>query len=640
MIDAMYLKKCHEGGFLYMTPDMWMTLAILFAAIVLFITEWVRLDIVAIGVVVALMLTNILTTGEALAGFSSTAVILIAALFIVGGAVFQTGLAGTLGQQILRIAGTNETRLIVVVMAAVALMSGFISNTGTVAVLMPAVISLAASIKISPSRLLMPVAFASSLGGAATLIGTPPNIIVNQALRDANLPTLEFFSFTPPAVVLIILGIIFMATVGVRLIPEREPKESKPKVETPEALLANYKLPDSIYKVRVRKASPFVGMAVGETHLGRDYDISILEISRPAPPQRVAAFGDQEIIVQSKKNIPLHPDPATQLQRDDILIVKGDGADVGRAAVQHTLAIQPRTAEDYEGLISNEVGVAEVVLPPRSSLIGKTLVDLKFGKKHRLTVLDIQRPEYEQTGPIKNMPLRSGDIMLVQGEWRDILALRDEPRDFVLIGETEVAHHILNRKKAPIVLLILAGLLVLLVTGVVTTTVAALIAAMAVILTGCMTMDEAYDAIDWKSIVLIAGMIPMSTALEKVGLVNIVADGLTNTLGAFGPYAVMAGLFLLTSVFTQVLSNTATTVILAPLALVTAQTLGIAPQAFLLTIAFSASMAFASPVASPVNTLVMGAGSYRFGDYVKVGIPLIVLTFIASMIVLPLFFPF
>lgn len=623
-----------------MTADQWITLAILAVAIVLFVTEWVRLDIVALGVVIALILTGILSTDQALAGFSSSAVILIVALFIVGGAVFQTGLAGTIGNQILRIAGGSETRLIVVVMIAVAGMSAFISNTGTVALLLPAILSVAAATKIQASRLLIPLAFASSFGGAATLIGTPPNIIASEALTEAGYAELGFFEFTPPALILLIAGLVFMTTVGKRLLPARKPDEDEPQVVTSEELLQAYKLPESIYKVRIRKASPVINKNLGDVHFGRDYGLNVLEISRPAPAQKLMEFAGQQIMVQSKRNIPIHPRLDTELQRDDILILQGDGQAVSRAAAKLTLAIQPRTADETKTIISNEVGVAEVIIPSRSTLIGKTLVDLRFGSTYNLTVMDIKRPSADDKLNLKKTPLRFGDTLFVQGEWRNILALRKNTRDFILMGETEVARHVLNWQKAPIALTVLFGMMVLLVTGWVPTVAAALIAALVVVLTGCLTMDEAYDSIDWKSVVLIAGMIPMSTALEQVGVVSLVADGFTTTLGALGPLAVMGGLYLLTSVFTQVLSNTATAVLLAPIGIAAAVNLGISPQAFVMSVAISASMAFASPVASPVNTLVMGAGNYRFSDYIRIGVPLILMTFVISMVILPILFPF
>ncbi|GAB4474082.1 MAG: SLC13 family permease [Anaerolineae bacterium] len=623
-----------------MTPEMWITLGILITAIVLFITEWLRVDVVALGVVVGLMLTGLLTPEEALAGFSSTVVMAIASLFVVGGAVLQTGLARVMGNQILKVAGTSEPRLIAVIMIATALMSSFMSDTGVVAVMLPAIISLAASARISPSRLLIPLAFGSLLGGATTLIGTPPNIIVADLLRSEGLRPFTFFSFTPMGLALLAGGVVFMVLVGRALLPDHRPRRDIQQVETPEELLELYRLPDNLFRLRVRRRSPLVGQTIPEAGIGTRFGISVLEIARPAAPQTVARLGEQRLVVQSDTPIRITAIQDTELQADDVLIVQGEANQVSSAAAFWDLAIQPASSSDHAALVSDEVGIAEVVLPPRSSLIGKTLVDLRFGSTYKLTVLDIRRPGVEGRLSLKETPLSFGDTLLVQGEWHNITALKKQRRDFVVIGDAEAWGGPPNRQKAPIALLILMGMLALLISGVVPLAVASMLAALLMVLTGCLSIDEAYDAINWKSLVLVAGMLPMATALEKVGLVSLAATGFTSTLGTLGPHVVMAGLFLLTSLFTQVLSNTATTVLIAPVALAIATRLGVQPHALLMAVAIAASMAFATPVASPVNTLVMSAGNYRFSDYAKVGVPLIVLMLIAALLILPLLWPF
>lgn len=624
-----------------LSAEMLVTLGILVVAILLFVTERLRVDVVALGVIVALMVTDILTVGEALAGFSSSAVLLIAALFIVGGAVFQTGLASMLADQITKIAGTSETRLLVVVMVSVAIMSGFVSDTGTVAVLMPVVISVAVSLKLNPSRLLLPLAFASLLGGASTLIGTPPNIIVNEILVEGGFEPFQFFSYTPMGILLIAAGVIYMLMVR-RYLPDRQPQTTgEQAAESALEIVEAYQLPDNIYKVRVRSASPFVGKTVAQTGIGHDYNLNLLEILRPPEPRKLAAIGAQEIVVQAARNVPIHPTPETELQHNDILILQGLSHNLSRLALDKGLAIQPRSAQDREALISREVGIAEIVLPPRSTLIGKTLAGVRFGNRYNLNVLSIRRSNTEPYHDVKDLPLEFGDLLLVQGAWEDIFQLSKRPRDFVIIGGTSEAQtHLYNRAKAPLTLLILFGMLIVLIAGWLPTTTAAMLASLLIVLTGCLSMDDAYNAIDWKSIVLIAGMIPMSTALEKVGLLTILADGFATTLGAYGPVVVMGGLFIITSAFTQLLSNTTTSVIIAPLALSIAAQLGVQPQAFLMAVAIAASMAFASPVASPVNTLVLGAGNYRFVDYLKFGGPLIAVMFILTVIALPILFPF
>ncbi len=619
-----------------MTLEMWIVLAILVAAIILFVTEWLRVDVVALGVVVALMLSGVLTTGEAIAGFSSTAVLTIASLFIVGGAVLHTGLAGTIGRRILSIAGDSELRLILVIMGAVALMSGFMSDTGTVAVLMPAIISLATNAKISPSKLLIPLSFGALLGGAMTLIGTPPNIIVSDLLRDNGLEPFSFFSYTPMGLVLAGLGILFMVLVGRKILPSRTIQVEAQSVETPKELVELYKLPEDLFRLRVRRGSELIGHTVFDTNLRPEFRVNVLKIMRPPEEEPEHVNGNS----QSKKDLPIVPDAETEIQFNDVLIVQGESTDVTHAAASFGMGVQPAKPKDQKALFNREVGVAELVLPPRSQLVGKTLPDLRFGTTYRLTVLAIRRPGSSEKLDLKTTRLQFGDILLVQGTWRDIQHLRDLRRDFVVMGEPEANIGRPPRSKARWALAIMLGMLLLMIGDILPVAPSTMLAALLMVLTGCLTMDKAYDAIDWKSIVLIAGMLPMSTALGKVGLVDVVANGFVGTLGDLGPVAVMAGLFLLTTVFTQVLSNTATTVVIAPIGFAAAITLGVQPHAFLMAIAIAASMAFASPVASPTNTLVMGAGNYRFSDYIKIGVPMIVIMLIATVLLLPLIFPF
>ncbi len=621
-----------------MTLEMWYAVIILVVAIVLFVTEWIRLDVVAVAVLMALILTGLLTTKEAIAGFSNTAVIMIAALFVLGGAIMQTGLAGMIGRRILAVAGTSQLRLTITIMVAVAILSGFMSNTGTVAVLLPAIISLAWSAKVSPSKLLIPLAFASSLGGAMTLIGTPPNIIVSDVLHEAGFEPFSFFSYSPVGLVLLIMGIGFMALVGRRMLPDYKLDQDVQRVETPDELLTAYRLPESLYRLRVRRGSTLVGKTVSESGLNNIFNITILEILHPSQPRSVVRFGEQELVWQSRARETIIPQGDTVFSIDDILIVQGDGNDVSHAAAKLNLGIQPATKEE-RNLITEEAGIAEIVLPPRSSMLGKTITETRFGTVYRLTVLGINRHGIEKKLDIKTTPLEFGDTLLVQGPWQNILLLKKQRYDFIVLGQPETMVGAPRRKKAPIALLILIGMLALMVSKVLSPTAASILAALAIVFTGCLSIDEAYASIDWKSLVLIAGMLPMATALEKVGLISLIAQGLTDGLGHFGPVAVLAGLFVVTAIFTQFISNTATAVLLAPIALASAQQLGVQPYAFLMTVAMAASMAFASPVASPVNTLVITAGNYRFSDYVRIGVPMTILMLVVSVVAIPLIFP-
>jgi di/tricarboxylate transporter len=623
-----------------MTSDMMVVLAILGVAVLLFITEWLRVDVVALCVVVALMLTGILTPQEAISGFANPAVLTIAALFVIGGAVMQTGLAGAIGQRILRIAGDSPVRLTLTIMITVALLSAVMSDVGTVAVLLPATISLSLSAKISPSKLLIPLAFGALLGGATTLIGTPPNIIVSDLLRVAGLDPFQFFDYTPIGMILLAAGVLFMLFIGRRLLPDHKPKQELQRVETPEELVSLYRLPDNLFRLRIRRGSNLVSKTLNESRFRRDFNLTILSILRSQQPWSVAPFGEELLNRGSDKLENITPDADTIFQPGDILVAQGKPNDVAHAAAYWNLGVLPAQAEREYQIITDEIGIAEVLLPPRSSLVGKTIVDAQFGTRYKLTVLGIQRPGSKDILDLKETVLHFGDTLLIQGPWHNILSLRDRRRDFVVMGEPEQMITAPTRSKAPFALLILVGMLVLMVTNLISVTAASLLAALVMILTGCLAIDEAYEAVDWKSIVLIAGMLPMSIALAKVGLVDLLAQGLIDALGVYGPTMVLGGLFVLTSLFTQVLSNTTTTVLIAPIALVSAETLGVQPYAFMMGIAIAASMAFATPVASPVNTLVMGAGNYRFSDYAKVGVPMILIMLLLSLLALPVLWPY
>ena len=530
-----------------MTLDMWLALGILLFAIIFFITEWLRVDVVALVVVVALMLTGLLKPAEAIAGFSSPIVLTVASLFIIGGGVLQTGLAATIGRQILKIAGTNPARLMVTVMLTVAFLSAFMSDTGTVAVLLPAVISLTASARISPSKLLLPLSFGALLGGAATLIGTPPNIIVSDLLRKSGAEPFQFFDYTPIGILLIIAGVLFMLTIGKRLLPDRAPMQDIQRIETPEEIARRYQLPDNLFRLRVRKASPLVEKTIGEAGFGADFNVNIIEIRRMPETRTMVRVGEARLVWQAEKPRGMKPSAETRFQAEDLLLVQGSSTDVSHLSATWNLGVQPAEAEDDMSLANHEIGLAEVVLPPDSRLIGKTLPELHFGSHYHLSVLGIQRPGKSEFLNLKNTPLRFGDVLLVQGPWENILALRKQRRDFVVMGQPESMLGPANRSKAPIAAVIMLLMLVGMVGEILPLTATSMLAALLMILTGCLTIDEGYGFIDWKSIVLVAGMLPMSTALENVGLVNLAAETLTDTLGALGPIWVLGGLFLATS---------------------------------------------------------------------------------------------
>lgn len=622
-----------------MTLEMWVTLAILVAALVLFVTEAIRLDLVALGVMVALMLTGMVTIEEGLAGFSNKAVISIGALFIVGGAIFHTGLAAMIAERILKAAGGDVNRLLIVMMISVALMSAFISSTGVMALMLPAVVSLARSLRVSTSKLMIPMAFSALLGGTLTLIATPPNLLASEALYEAGFQPFDFFSFTPMGLVLVVVGIVYMVLIGSRLLPNRKAETGGQAVTTPSELFALYELPGSLFHLRVQEDSPLVGQTVGASGLGQDYNLTIVTITRSADSPRPIIPIRSRSSAQDAGYVPL---PETPLLARDALVVRGSAESIAKATAALKLAVMAAEPVVEDEIITNEVGIAEVLLRPRSEAIGRTIAEMRFAHQYRLTVLDLKRPGSEPPASLKNEPLKFGDVLLVQGEWKHIFALKRQRSDFIVMGEPEALQFGAGTRpeKAPITLLVLLGMVVAVAFNLIDLAPASILASIIVILTGCLNVDQAYATIDLKTLFLMAGMLPMSTALQKVGLIDLFAGGLVDTLGPHGPLMVQIGLFVVAGIVSQMLSNTTTAVLMAPLALAAAQQLGVQPHGMMMSIAIAASMAFVTPLASPVNTLVMSTGHYRFMDYVKVGFPLLVLTLIVSSIIVPLLLPY
>ncbi len=502
----------------------------------------------------------------------------------------------------------------------------------------PAIISISRKKQINPSKLLIPLSFGSLLGGAMTLIGTPPNIIVSDLLAVNGFETFQFFDFTPIGLILLVVGILYMTLTSKWLLPDHKSSKNLQRVDSPEKLMEVYKLPEDLYRLRIRDGSPLVGITILESELGNTYNINVLEIIQAEQNRPKPLIADFRLLPEEEKesqqpamNIPLQP--------NDILICQGKLNDISHASAALRLGVQPAQTEDQKTLVNDEVGLAEVLLPPRSRILGKTLVSSRFGSLYQLTVLGINRPGQKTSMHLKDTTLQFGDTLFVQGPWKNIRALADQRRDFVVVGQPEDLKGTPPRSKMVLAGLILVAMIVSLVTGWLPLATTSLLAAFLMVISGCLDMRQAYNSVEWKSVILIAGMLPMATALQKVGLVQTGAEWVASSLGGWGPIPVLGSLFLITSIFTQVISNTATTVLIAPVALSLALNLGYQPQAFLMTITLAASTAYATPVASSVNTLVMGAGNYRFKDFARVGIPLIIISMLITVLLLPLLFP-
>lgn len=620
-----------------------LTLLILAATIFLFIWGRLRPDLVALLSVLALFLTGIINLEQTLAGFADSTVIMVAALFVVAEALSRTGVTAWLGQQLLSQAGNSEFRLMLVLTLGTAVLSAFLSNTGTVAMLLPAVMAAAWRIRSVPSRFMIPLAFAANTGGLLTLIGTAPNIVVTDVLAGAGLRPFGFFEFALIGIPLLVTAVLYMVFIGRGLLPTREVGERPIDLDATVYELADaYSLEGNLFQLRVRQGSSLVGQTLAEAGLGRDYDLTVLRIERGGRLQRRhQPLRDTLETLRHDEEIPL-PRPDTLILPQDVLLAKGTQDSVQHAMVRFNLGVQPIDEDEdqlTEVLFTQEVGLAEVLITPRSDYVGLTVKEGQFGQKYGVQVLSVAR----QDTPVdqKTSRLRFGDSLLVRGAWGAIRLLKDESRNFVVVGSPEaMAREVVGLGPQTIVaVLALLGMVVLMLTSMVPVVIAALVAACVVVLGGCLTKEEAYRSISWETVVLIAAMLPMSTALQLTGGAEFIANGLVNTIGAVNPLFLMASMFLLTAAFSQVISNTATTVLVAPIALGAARGMGISPHAMLMMVAVGASAAFLTPIASPPNTLVMTPGGYRFDDYVKTGLPLLFIFLVASLLLVPLIWP-
>lgn len=614
------------------------TVIILLLSVAFFIQGKIRSDIVALSALVLLILFGILTPEEALTGFSNNVVIMMIGLFVVGGAIFKTGLAKMIGSRILKLAGTNESKLFILIVLTTAGIGAFVSNTGTVALMLPIVVSMAASGNINTSRLLMPLAFASSLGGMMTLIGTPPNLVIHNELVKAGYKGLTFFSFTPVGIICVIIGIIVLIPLSKMFLTKRDESNTKKKKEKSlNELAGEYQLSRNLYRVEVKYNSELVGKTVQELGISQKYNISILEIRRKSSSKSVFKTTIQEVAEAN-----------SIIQQEDILYILGNFDNVRRFAdeTQVELLDTHKTEDNADAgkLEFNEIGIAEIVLMPNSNLINKPVKSSGFRENFGLNVLGIQRKKEYLLQNLKDEKMYYGDVLLVQGTWGNIARLSEDQSDFVVLGQplAEAAKVTLNHK-APVAAVIMVGMVVCMMFDFIpiAPVTAVIIAALLMVLTGCFrNVEEAYKTINWESTVLIAAMLPMSLALEKTGTSELVSHSLVTGLGSYGPYILLAGIYFTTSLITMFISNTATAVLLAPIALSAAVQMNVSPYPFMFAVAVAASMCFASPFSTPPNALVMGPGRYTFMDYVKVGLPLQLIMGVVMVFVLPLLFSF
>ncbi len=596
----------------------------------------------------ALFLTGILTAEQSLSGFSNSTVIMIAALFVVGEGLSRTGVTAWLGQQILHLAGSSKVRLLVVLMVGTALLSAFISNTGTVATLLPAVVAASWRVGSVPSMFLMPMAFAANTGGLLTLTGTPPNIVVADALREAGYEPFGYFEYAYIGLPLLVAAVAYMAFYGRKRLPKNSVEDRPDElIEAVGELAETFSLVENLYRLRVRYGSPLIGQTLAEAAMGHDYGVTVLSIENGAAAETPGRPEESGLArpLQTLLHDPHHqvPGPDTAIDAQDILLVKGSGKAVYQLMLDFNLGVLP-VDDDSEGLsealLSAETGIAEVLLTPRSTYIGRTVAECDFGKRYRVTVVSIRRGD--RLVSRKSAALEFGDALLVRGSWEAIETMRSERRNLVIVGSPEaMSRQVIElTPQAVVAVIAMGGMIAMMVSGIVPAVFAALIAAVVMVLAGCLNMTQAYRAISWQSVVLIAAMIPMSIALEVTGGAQFLANGLVSTFGSVGPLALLGGIFLVTTLFSQVINNTATAVLIAPIVLKAAMDMNISPYPVLMAVAVSASTAFLTPIGTTTNLMVMTPGGYRFNDYLKVGLPMVLIFLFLTLLLVPLIWPF
>ncbi len=640
------MQKIHFKFFHSMT----ITLIILIITVAMFIWGRVRADIVALTALAALLVLGILTPAEALAGFSSPIVIMMIGLFVVGGAIMQTGLAKLTGNKLMALSRGNETVTFLLVMLVTSFIGAFVSNTGTVALMMPIIMSLAAGSGMQSSRFLMPLAFAGSLGGMLTLIGTPPNLVIDEVLTEAGFKPLAFFSFFPVGIIVIAIGIIVLMPLSKIFLSKKQNGKKKNNRKSLDDLVDEYQLLDNLHRYIVpskRTAAAIdengqmmdiVGKTLKDLSIQKKYGVSIIEI-RNEKKSRLGLVKDiNQNMAKSSSTIAVH----------DTLYIIGDEEKIERFARDYDLRKMKDVKIDFYDL-----GLTEIVVMPTSNFAGLRIGDANLRKRFGINVLGVKRGGSSSDGKVGKeyitdnliaTKLHVGDMLLVQGEWTNLAHLTADTINWVVLDQPEkTADKVLLDYKAPVAAAIMLLMIAMMVFDFipVAPVTAVIIAGLLTVFAGCFrNVEAAYKTINWESIVLIAAMMPMSTALEKTGASALVSQGLVDSLGSMGPTALLAGIYFTTSLMTMFISNTATAVLMAPIALVAAQQVGVSPYSFLFAVTLGASMCFASPFSTPPNALVMKAGGYTFMDYVKVGLPLQIIIGVVMTFVLPLLFPY
>jgi di/tricarboxylate transporter len=608
-----------------MTGPMLMVCGILAGAIVLFAWGRPRVDIVAVLVVLALMLSRVLTPHEALAGFGDPVVILIAAIFIVGEALVNTGVVHRLGEAVMKLGRGNETRLIVLIMTLAGGIGAFMSSSAIVAMFIPLVLTVARKTGLNSKRMLMPLSVAALISGMMTLIASSPNMIIEGALRGRGLASLDFFSWTPFGLAVLALAIAFTLAARGLLSKQLTAKDAAAASPSAYDLVGSYGLTDRWHRLRVPAGSPLI-------------DRSVAQVKQLYEDSNAVLVGFERLQHGNQQFLPALPE--TVFEVDDIIFVVADKNQAQQLVETQRLVELPHLDERTRAEVLQELGAAELMLAPESKLIGKPFGDLEFRSRYHVSVLAIRHRGKTLISDLATRTLDFGDTLLVAGDWADIGKLWDDRDDFVVLTlPAEYQERLPARQRAPLAIGILIIMVVVMAFGLIPNSAAALLAALAMIAGGCVRLDAIYRIISWKTVVLIAGMLPLATALTKTGATDLMAKELVAALGSLGPIAMLAVVFLVTALVGLFVSNSATAVLIGPIAIDAAQTLHFSPYAFAMTVSIACCAAYVTPVSSPVNMLVMEPGGYAFGDYVKVGLPLLLLTMLVTVALVALIYP-
>jgi di/tricarboxylate transporter len=596
-------------------------LVLLAAAIAMFAINRPRMDAVALIMLTALPFTGAITMGEALAGFSDANIVLIAALFVIGDGLVRTGVARRLGDWLIARAGSSEVRLLVLLMLVVCGLGSIMSSTAVTAIFIPVALRIAQSTGTSPSRLMMPLSFAALISGMMTLVATAPNLVVNSELIRHGSLGFQFFSFSPFGLPILVLGILYMTVARRWLIDRSASKVGATGRPSLADWVKEYRLAGREHRVGLTNQSPLMGKTLEQLRLRETIGANLVAIER-----------DRRLVQPTKK---------TELRAGDILLVDlfAPDADVGKLRQEYALEAMALSGAYFTDL-SQEIGMVEVILPANSELIGKTVIGAGFRDRFGLTVIGLKRGLAAHERGLLNEVLKLGDTLLLIGPWKAIVKLQSDSKDLVILNLPAELDEVLPvAGKAAQSIFCLALVVVLMVSGLIPNVQAALIGCLLMGALGVIDLGSAYRSIDWKTIVLIVGMLPFSIALQRTGGVDLMADGLMTLIGGAGTYAVLACLFAVTALLGLFISNTATAVLMAPVALAVAKDLHASPYPFAMIVALAASTAFMTPVSSPVNTLVVTPGNYTFGDFVRIGTPFAAIVMVVCVILVPWLLP-